>query len=68
MCVWRSTVVDEDDHIVGMTTVTTDLNAIPWINPTYYRHRYPRQAKNGTLFYLGYTFVDTGTAAPPRSR
>ncbi|HET9649062.1 MAG TPA: hypothetical protein VFP34_12655 [Microlunatus sp.] len=53
-------VVDEDDHIVGMTTVTTDLNAIPWINPTYYLHRYPQQADSGTLFYLGYAFVDTG--------
>lgn len=51
-------VLDEADSIVAMTTIATDLEAIPWIHPTFYRHRYPEEAASGRLFYLGYLFVD----------
>lgn len=54
----KHVVLDEADRVVAMTTLTTDLDAIPWINPEFYRHRFPKQEANGTLFYLGYTFVD----------
>lgn len=54
----KHVVLDDDDRVVAMTTLTTDLDTIPWINPTFYRHRYPTEAAAGTLFYLGYTFVD----------
>ncbi len=54
----KHVVLDDDDRVVAMTTLTTDLDAIPWINPTFYRSRYPAEAEAGTLFYLGYTFVD----------
>src|SRR6476661_8278408 len=51
-------IVDDADHIVGMTTLTDDLSTIPWINPDFYRHRFPEQERQGSLLYLGYTFVD----------
>jgi GNAT superfamily N-acetyltransferase len=54
----KHVVIDDDDRVVAMTTLTTELDAIPWINPTFYRHRFPAEAAAGTLFYLGYTFVD----------
>lgn len=54
----KHVVLDDDGRVVAMTTLTTDLDTIPWINPTFYRHRYPTEAAAGTLFYLGYTFVD----------
>ncbi|HEU5484095.1 MAG TPA: hypothetical protein VFU98_04240 [Microlunatus sp.] len=54
----KHVVLDDRDRVVAMTTLTTDLDAIPWINPSFYRHRFAKQEANGTLFYLGYTFVD----------
>ncbi len=54
----KHVVIDDDDRVVAMTTLTTELDAIPWINPTFYRERFPAEAAAGTLFYLGYTFVD----------
>jgi GNAT superfamily N-acetyltransferase len=51
-------VIDDADQIVAMTTLTTDMAVVPWINPTYYQHRFPEHAGRGALFYLGYTFVD----------
>lgn len=54
----KHVVLDKADRVVAMTTLTTDPDAIPWINPEYYRHRFPKQEANGTFFYLGYTFVD----------
>ena len=54
----KYTVVEEDGRVIAMTTLTSDLGAIPWINPTLYRSRFPDEARLGTVFYLGYTFVD----------
>src|SRR6476659_7550141 len=51
-------VVEEDDgRILGLTTLTNDLSAIPWINDHFYTTRYPDPAAHGTLFYIGYTFI-----------
>jgi hypothetical protein len=47
-----------DGYIYGITTVTTDLSAVPWIEPDFYLSRYPEQAARGALFYLGFTLVD----------
>jgi hypothetical protein len=47
-----------DGRAVGLTTLTTDIAAVPWIEPTYYTTRYPEQAARGALFYLGFTLVD----------
>jgi hypothetical protein len=51
-------VVDDDGgRILGLTTLTNDLSAIPWINDHFYTTRYPEPATQGTLFYVGYTFI-----------
>jgi GNAT superfamily N-acetyltransferase len=54
----KHVVLDEGGRVVAMTTMTTDLDAIPWINPAFYQHRFPDKDADGTLYYLGYTFVD----------
>ena len=51
-------VVVDAEHIVAMTTLTDDLGCIPWINPGLYEQRFSEQRDEGSLFYLGYTFVD----------
>ncbi|MGI3785287.1 MAG: hypothetical protein ACRYG2_31420, partial [Janthinobacterium lividum] len=43
---------------VGLTTLTRDLDAVPWVNPSYFSTRYPDAAGRQALFYLGYTLVD----------
>lgn len=53
--VWNS-----DDVPVGLTTLTRDLSAVPWISREYYTSRYPDAATAGLLFYLGYILVDQG--------
>jgi hypothetical protein len=49
---------EEGGDVLGLTTLTNDLSAIPWINIHHYVTRYPDAAARGALFYLGYTFVD----------
>jgi hypothetical protein len=45
---------------LGLSIVTTDLSAIPWIEPQYYIDRYPEHAARHTLFCLGYALVAPG--------
>lgn len=47
-----------DGTAVGLTTLTTDLAAVPWIEPRFHASRHPDQVARGTLFYLGYILVD----------
>ncbi len=49
---------DDGTKIVALTTLTTDMSAIPWINAQYFEARYPDAVGRGALFYLGYTLVD----------
>ena len=46
------------DAPVGLTTATSDLSSVPWIEPVFYQVRYPEHAAQGTMFYLGYILVD----------
>jgi hypothetical protein len=43
---------------VGLTTLTDDLDSLPWIEPAFYLERHPRQAARRAVYYLGYTLVD----------
>ena len=52
--VWNS-----DDVPIGLTTLTCDLSAIPWVSKEYYASRYPDAAAAGLLFYLGYILVES---------
>ncbi len=49
---------DDDGRPCGLTTLTRDLTAVPWINPSYYWSRFPDAVSRGALCYLGYIFVD----------
>jgi hypothetical protein len=48
-----------DDVPIGLTTLTCDLSAIPWVSKEYYASRYPDAAAAGQLFYLGYILVES---------
>lgn len=48
---------DDEDQVIGMTTLTQDLSTVPWINPEYFKHHFPEQYTRETVFYLGFTLV-----------
>lgn len=48
---------DEAGEPIALTTLTSDLAAIPWVSREYYVSRYPDAAASGVLFYLGYILV-----------
>lgn len=50
---------DDDDVPIALTTLTSDLSAIPWVSREYYATRYPDAAAQGVLFYLGYILVES---------
>lgn len=49
---------DDDGSPAGLTTLTRDLTAVPWVNPSYFWTRFPDAAGRDALFYLGYIFID----------
>ncbi|MGC9665876.1 hypothetical protein ACNTMW_04895 [Planosporangium sp. 12N6] len=53
---------DDDGEPIALTTLTTDLSAVPWISPEYFAARYPEQFARGAIYYLGYTLVHPGFA------
>lgn len=48
---------DEHGEAVGLTTLATDLAAVPWVSPEYYAARYPEQAARGAVWYIGFTLT-----------
>ena len=49
---------DDEGRPCGLTTLTYDLAAVPWINPSYFWSRFPDAVARGALCYLGYIFID----------
>lgn len=43
--------------LVGLSTLSNDLETVPWISPHFYRDRYPVQFARRTVFYCGLTMV-----------
>jgi hypothetical protein len=42
---------------IGVSTITSDLSAVPWISPEYYSTKFPEHAARGAIYYLGFTLV-----------
>lgn len=49
---------DRHDRPVGMTLLTRDLQAIPWISPEFFAERYPEATARGAVTYVGFILVD----------
>ena len=48
---------DDDGQAIGMTTLTSELETVPWISPEYFAQHYPEQHARNAIFYLGFTLV-----------
>lgn len=53
---------DDDGRPVALTTLATDLAAVPWISADYYAAAYPEQTARKAVFYIGYTLIHPDSA------
>ena len=56
---------DRDGRPMGLTTLTTHLEAIPWISPEYFADRFPEQWRRNAVYYLGFTLAQPGPRQQP---
>ncbi|WP_251153017.1 hypothetical protein [Cellulosimicrobium sp. Marseille-Q4280] len=54
---------DGQGEAVGMTTLATDLAAVPWVSPEFFAARYPEHAARGAVWYIGFTLAHPGRRA-----
>ena len=48
---------DVEGVVQGMGMMSTDLNALPWINPDYFAARFPRHYATQRIYYCGIVLV-----------
>lgn len=48
---------DDRGRAVGLTTLATDLAAVPWVSPEFFAARYPEHAARGAVWYIGFTLA-----------
>ena len=48
---------DVGGEAVGMSTLTADLETVPWISPAWFAHHYPEHTARRAVYYLGFTLV-----------
>ncbi|WP_209021862.1 pyruvoyl-dependent arginine decarboxylase [Nocardioides sp. 503] len=46
-----------DGEAVGMTTLTKDLDTVPWISPQWFAHHLPDHTARGATYYFGFALV-----------
>ncbi|MEG3614022.1 hypothetical protein [Isoptericola haloaureus] len=51
---------DESGEAVGLTTLATDLAAVPWVSPEFFAARYPEHAARDAVWYIGFTLAHPG--------
>jgi hypothetical protein len=54
---------DPHGRPVGLTTLATDLAAVPWVSPEFFAARYPEHAARGAVWYVGFTLAHPGRRA-----
>ena len=48
---------DDAEQPVGMATLTSSLETVPWISPAYFEARWPEHYAQGRLYYVGFILV-----------
>ncbi|MBU2671005.1 hypothetical protein KOI35_46665 [Actinoplanes bogorensis] len=54
-------VVQDDEGVVGLAVMTTDLHAAPLISPDYFRHHWPTRYAENNLFFVHFVGVRQGS-------
>jgi ribosomal protein S18 acetylase RimI-like enzyme len=47
----------QDDEIVAMALMSTNLDTVPWISQPYFAAKYPEHYADGNIFYIGAMLV-----------
>jgi hypothetical protein len=50
----------DDGSAIGLSTLTNQLETVPWISPAYFRHHYPEHFGRDAVYYIGFTLVEVG--------
>jgi hypothetical protein len=48
---------DSDGQTVALGSMATDLSAVPWISPGFYKERFPDYFERGAIYYFGSLLV-----------
>jgi hypothetical protein len=46
-----------EGRVVGLCTITNELETVPWISPNFYETRFPDHFRRGLVFYCGLAMV-----------
>jgi hypothetical protein len=52
-------------EVVGLATVSPDLDTVPWISSAFYRRRYPEHFERHAIFYCGLAMVHPDARLTP---
>jgi hypothetical protein len=42
---------------LGLTTLTNELDSVPWVSPDYFTEHYPDHSARNAVYYLGFTLA-----------
>lgn len=45
---------NDDGHIIGMSTITNDLDSWPLVSPAFFEKTYPEQFRRQAIWYIGF--------------
>nr|KEP23831.1 hypothetical protein DA06_04385 [Georgenia sp. SUBG003] len=51
---------DHEGRAAGLTTLATDLAAVPWVSSEFHARLYPEHAARGAIYYVGFTLAHPG--------
>ena len=52
---------DPAGRALGVATLATDLECLPWISPEFYAAQFPELAARKALYFVGFILVDPGS-------
>lgn len=55
--VWKYVAWDDQDRPLALSTLTRDLDTVPWISPEYFAARYPEHAARNAVYYIGFVLT-----------
>ena len=47
----------ERGEALGLTTLTNELDSVPWVSPDYFIEHYPEHSARNAVYYLGFTLA-----------
>ena len=55
--IWKYVAKDDDQRPMGLSTLTRNLETVPWISPEYFAARFPEHTARNAVYYWGFTLA-----------